>query len=170
MLIPDLGAAIEADAELRLALLQDPGVKRSLRGRGADATVPARITAAFWHTLYANLVRARYDAEIVLLPRAPFAWALPGPTTYLEVAANLNLPARLVVPRLEASQVAALVSAPFFDQLVVAGAAPSSESGTAPLIVGRALDPREHREQLSGLPAAELPHQKSQHEYGCGAE
>ncbi|MCA9548129.1 MAG: hypothetical protein KC613_27180 [Myxococcales bacterium] len=136
-LLPDLGRLIDADPGLRARFEADPLVSRTLR----TAQVPGRLTATLWRTLVANTLRAHTGAEIAVLPALPFPWALTGPVSRLQAAANLDTPAELVVVRLSAAQLGALALKPGLGELVLTGL--DVTDPLAPKVRGRALDPRE---------------------------
>ncbi len=137
-LLPNLGPTIDGQPALRARFEADPLVLRSLRSREA---LPGRLTADLWRTLVANAVRADGGAEVAVLPPVPFPWALAGPVSRLQAAANLNVPDQLVVVALSADQIGKLARHPAAAELVITGLDLSDP--LAPKVRGRTLDARE---------------------------
>ncbi len=136
-LMADLGPGITADPVLRARFEQDPRVQSTLRLGGKP---PARITADLWRQLVVNTLRKSFDAEVGLLPHLSFPWALTGPVTRLEAAANLNLPDEVHVVELTGEQMKALAKSAVLSEMTVTGIG-ADEDG--PLVLGRPIVLRE---------------------------
>lgn len=92
--------------------------------------------AETWQRMAANALRARYGAEVAVIPRVPVPWSMSGAVTRLTAAANLNVPDRVQVVSLSEEQVRALAG-------LVGGDVVTSGLAPGPTVLGRALDARE---------------------------
>ena len=144
-LLPDLGDEIIADPVLRERFERDPLVRRLMQIQRDDLSaddpsprVPGRITADLWRQLVVNVLRERFNGEIALLPRYPFAWELTGPVTLLEACANLNVPDEVAIIYATAAQIRQLTQAPVLAELTLSGL-----DARAVTVAGRSIDDRE---------------------------
>ena len=142
-LLPDLGDAIVTDPILRACFEADPLVRRLVEAQAATRTdgagVPGRVTAGLWRQLVVNVLRERFDGELALIPQFPFPWALTGPISVLEAAANLNVPDEVVVVHVDAAKIRALAASPALRELVWSGFDPAG-----PKVLGRDVADREN--------------------------
>lgn len=144
-LLPDLGPLIEGDAELKAIFSADAQVRRGARFGWA---VSGRMTADLWRNLVASALRAQADAELVVLPKLPFAWPLVGPVDRLQAAANLNVPDRGVKVVWSAAKVRQLARSRQLGELTVVGL--DATDPDAPKVLGRAVADREQYRVLLG--------------------
>jgi 2',3'-cyclic-nucleotide 2'-phosphodiesterase (5'-nucleotidase family) len=118
VLLPDLGAVIDGDDELRKHFESEPRIKR-FAAKGVRT--PGQLTAQLWRRLVVRALREGFSAQAAFVPRFDYPWSLAGPITRLAAAANMGLPDRVVRTTLSARALGALLKSPAMVDFVSSG-------------------------------------------------